>query len=412
MLGTLPPLRGISAYCAELVKALAETDAVNIEFISFRSLYPKMLYPGGNDEDTTMEMVAPEWVKHRRRIRWYNPLTWVCEGVGVKADVLHVQWWSWFLAPIFVTIAILFKLRGIPIVATIHNVLPHERGWYKRWLHASIFRLPDHFIVHSEANVRQLQAEYGIAQDRISIIPHGNIPLGTPTATGRQRIRKQFCFSEEDPVILAFGAIRPYKGLDVLLEAFATISSRLANARLMVVGKSWESWEPYRNQIRRLGISDKVGLHIDYVPTTEVADYFLAADLVVLPYRQFTSQTGIGAVALPFGKPLIVSDVGGLPDLVKNVDCIVPPDDPAALAKAILIALEEPERLRALGEDSKQLASEFQWGPISEKLLDVYRHILSPRTAKQPQDTRPQKTRFRDKTTKREPQQSLIHGHE
>ena len=114
------------------------------------------------------------------------------------------------------------------------------------------------------------------------------------------------------------------------------------------------------------------------MPARDVPDYFLAADLVVLPYRHFTSQTGVGTIALPLGKPLIVTDVGGLSELVKDADCVVPPNDPTALAAAITKVLEEPGRLEALSEDSKQLVKDFEWDSIAEKVTNVYQQYVKP----------------------------------
>ncbi|MGD9113136.1 MAG: glycosyl transferase family 1, partial [Desulfobacterales bacterium] len=151
MLGSFPPLRGLSSYCLEISLALAEY--VSIEFISFKRLYPRILYPGGGlKDDPTFPDTAHKRINIKRRLRWYNPLTWILEAVVVRSDLLHAQWWSLPLLPIYVCICGIFKLRGKPIILTVHNVLSHERSSIYKTASKVLFKLGNHFIVHTEKN--------------------------------------------------------------------------------------------------------------------------------------------------------------------------------------------------------------------------------------------------------------------
>ena len=265
MMGTLPPLRGISAYCSELALSVAAVQDVHVEFISFAALYPRLLYPGGASEDESFEMAESLNLNHRRRLRWYNPISWIVEGITVKADVLHVQWWSWVLAPVFLTVMLLFRLRRVPIMLTLHNLVPHEPSWIKRWLYRSVIRIATHYVVHSARNVTQMNEEYGITIDRATQIPHGILQVPKPHANARDSLRNRLGINEHQIVILFFGAIRPYKGIDILIDGFARVTQTRPACVLLVAGKPWVPWERYQRRIDDLGLSDRVFSCTDYI---------------------------------------------------------------------------------------------------------------------------------------------------
>ena len=148
MMGSFPPIRGLSSYCLEISQALA--GLVKIEFISFKRMYPQFLYPGGDlSNDPTFPEIDHSNIHVKRRMTWYNPLSWLAEGIATKADLLHAQWWSLPLVIIYGCVCLLFKLRGKPVVFTVHNVLCHDRSKLYRLASRLLFRLGDHFIVHT-----------------------------------------------------------------------------------------------------------------------------------------------------------------------------------------------------------------------------------------------------------------------
>lgn len=381
MLGSLPPLKGISAYCRELAANVASIPNVRVEFLSFASLYPGFLYPGGSSEDDTLPTPDLPSLHHRRRLRWWNPLSWIIEGF-TKGDVLHAQWWSWFLAPVFLTVITLFKLRRIPVVMTLHNVIPHERSKLKLWLHDVVLKRADHYVVHSNANRDELMSHYGVGADRISLIPHGTLSFTPPAPDAHRRIRRELNLADDQLVMLLFGAIRPYKGLDTLLAALKRVQDERPALRLLIAGKPWVPWEQFARQIEQMGLSDRVVAVPDFIPANQVSDYFAASDLAVLPYRQFSSQTGVGMTALNLAKPLIVTRVGSLPDLVKDPHCLVPPDDPDALAEAIRYATGSDRTLAKLSQDSAELAATFGFDRIAQQTVQMYRSLLEPRASR------------------------------
>jgi glycosyltransferase involved in cell wall biosynthesis len=180
--------------------------------------------------------------------------------------------------------------------------------------------------------------------------------------------------------VLLFGAIRSYKGLDVALRAFADLREKMPEVRLLIAGKPWENWASYDALIRSLGIAPIVGTDLRYIPAGEVAKFFLAADLVILPYRRFDAQSGVGAAALAFQKPLIVTDVGGLPDLVADRGSVVPPGDWKALAEKMGQCLSDSERLSKMVRNSARLREAASWTEIAKKTVPVYESVLGPKS--------------------------------
>ena len=375
MLGSFPPLRGISSYCLELASAVAEAGCT-VDFISFCAMYPRALYPGGDlADDSTFPDTIHRRLTVRRTLAWYNPLGWFAEGLINNADLLHAQWWSVPLAPIYFSLCQLFRLRKKPVVLTVHNVLPHEHSPLFFQLSRLLFTSADHFVVHSLRNRDQMVRYYGISPSAISLIPHGTLDFQVNSQADRIAIRASFGFSPQHRVVLLFGAIRPYKGIETAIRAFAHTAARVPSARLLIAGKPWQAWEPYADLIRHLSIQDRVLSVPAYIPAAEVHRYFAAADLVILPYRHFDSQSGVGGSAIAFRKPLIVSRVGGLLDLVLDDRAIVPPSDVEALSAAMNECLENDRRLLKLAKDADSVAKSLSWDAIARQTIDVYRQL-------------------------------------
>ncbi len=375
MLGSLPPIRGLSSYCLDLVLALL--DRLTIEFISFKALYPAALYPGDRlaDDETFPPLDHPA-LNVRRRLAWYNPLTWLTEAFGVRAELLHAQWWSLPLFPVYYLVCAGFRLRGRPVVITVHNVRPHERSPLYRLLSRLLFQLGDHLIVHTASARAQLCKYYGIAAGRVSVVPHGPLAFHVGQDMDRGRIRKELGFAPHQKVVLVFGAIRPYKGIDTALRAFARVSLNRPELRLLIAGRLWEKWEPYQQLIAKLKIESNVSTRLEYIPSGDVHRFFCAADMIVLPYRHFDSQSGVASTAVAFRKPMVVTNVGGLPDLVPDKRFVVPPDDPPALANAMDACLAAAARPDTLAADLESVARAIAGPVIADKTVAVYRSLV------------------------------------
>jgi glycosyltransferase involved in cell wall biosynthesis len=375
ILGSFPPLRALSNYCLGLSLALSEMG--RIEFISFKKIYPAFLYPGGDliDDDSFPEIKHPN-LRVWRRLTWYNPLSWISEGIFKDADLLHIQWWSVPLILVYLFVCLAFKLRRKPILCTIHNIHQHERSMASDLSSKLLFSLCDHFIVHAEANRRELIGNYRIDPEKVTVIPHGPLEFQMGDHSDHRQVKKEMGFDASNKVVLLFGAIRSYKGIDTSLKAFPRVLQKVPEARLLIGGKLWEDWDPYDRLIKDLNISANVKTFLRYIPSEKVCDYFNASDLVILPYHHFEAQSGVGATAIAFRKPMIVSDTGGLPELVMDSRSVIPPKDADALADAIISCLQDPSRLEQMSQDAEVIGKKISWPVIAEKTWAVYRRML------------------------------------
>lgn len=375
VLGTLPPIRAISSYCFELTQALS--SKCRVDFISFKKIYPAFLYPGGKPDDdyTYPESLEPN-VRIRRRLAWYNPFSWIIEGLTATGDLLHAQWWSMPLFPVYLAVCACFKLKNKPVIFTVHNVLSHEKSRIYLKLSQFLFRMGDHFIVHSQLNKQQMIDCYGIRDDQISIIPHGSLDLHIRPQIDRAIMKSRFGLSAHHKVILLFGAIRPYKGIDTAIRAFAEVVKIVPEARLLIAGRLWEDWARYKQLIQDFNIEKQVLTHLDYIPSGDVHQFFEVADLCIFPYHHFDSQSGAGAAALSFRKPMIVSNVGGLSELVKDRRFIVPPADPKALADAMSLCLQNATVLSGMASDADAISVKFAWPEIAKQTVTIYQRAL------------------------------------
>jgi glycosyltransferase involved in cell wall biosynthesis len=244
---------------------------------------------------------------------------------------------------------------------TVHNVKPHEKSRIKNLLNKSVIGLADKYIVHCEENKKLFLEDIRTNKD-IFVVPHGVEEIENPSIP-KEDLRKKYGLSLNDTVLLFFGNIREYKGLDILIKSLKDI-----DAKLIIAGKPWTKFEEAKS-IDKLKLNDKIKLFLDFNPNEVVAELFKISDLVILPYKEFEAASGAGTVALNFGKPLVVTDVGGLPELVKDKNVITKPNCVEDLTEKIEYALKN---LKKLESDSKEIALKFSWKSVAQKTLEVY----------------------------------------
>ena len=337
ILGTAYPMRGgMAHYAALLYEYLKKRHDVNV--ISFSLQYPKILFPGKTQEEpqeTQSEKTIQ--VSGNPLMNSINPFSWIKTAMYIiknKPDLLIFNYWMPFFAPCYGTITLLTKVfsKNIKIFYVCHNIIPHEKIFGTTLLTKYAFLAVDAGIVQSDS----------VEQEFVSLFPKKNFinsPHPVYTIFGdkpdKNSSKKELGVSEEK-IILFFGYIRQYKGLDILIEAMPEILKNV-NLRLMVVGESYEKNDKYLNMVEKLGLQNNVTLKTDYVPNDEVGKYFAASDVVILPYRSAT-QSGIVQIAYHFDKPVIVTNVGGLAEVVQEgkTGFIVEPNNPKKIAAAII----------------------------------------------------------------------------
>jgi glycosyltransferase involved in cell wall biosynthesis len=364
LVGPTHPYRGgISHFTAMLAREMSGAHDVHI--VSFSRLYPGFLFPGRTQFD---ESASPLTVESERVIDSINPFAWRRAADAVLAHdpgVVVFQWWHPFFAPAFRAMCNRIRRRSdARIVFLCHNVLPHESSPVDRVLTRWGLGGAHAFITQSHEDKRRLLAL--IPRATVVVHPHPTYTQFTVGRIDRDSARERLDISGR--VLLFFGLIRRYKGVDTLIDAFARVADEL-DATLLLVGEFYEDREPYEERIRAHGLTSRVRVVDRYVPDEEVGVYFSAADLVVLPYRSAT-QSGIAQTAFAFELPVVVSAVGGLPDVVREGETgyVVPPENPEAVAEAIRRFYLE-DRAGAMAAAIRADAYRFSWGGCAAAVL-------------------------------------------
>ncbi|HKO96207.1 MAG TPA: glycosyltransferase family 4 protein [Pyrinomonadaceae bacterium] len=324
IIGPAYPLRGgISHHVYYLTTELTKRGH-DVQVVSFRKLYPKLLFPGSTELDLSAAKLD---ANATRILSSLNPLTWLKAYNAVKAfspDLAVFQWWHSFFAPVIGTLARALQRVGIHCLLECHNVFPHERSPFDMGLVKFATRPIDAFITHSQKDRDDLLPFAGEKQIAVC-------PLPVPEHLSAEAVKER-----DGTTILFFGTIRKYKGLEVLLHALAKASATI-DCRLVVAGEFYESIEKYRSLISELGLDSRVTLENRYIANEEIAGIFDKADVLVLPYLSAT-QSAVARMALANGLPIIASNTGGLAEIVvDNVNGLLfPGGDANALADRII----------------------------------------------------------------------------
>ncbi len=363
MVSTLPPLVGISTYTVELLEALDRQCAG--EIFSFRKLYPASLYPG-QLYDFSAEEPHFQNIEVFKVIDWYNPATWIYPALKMNSPILHLQWWSPATGQVYYFLTMAARSRA-KIIMTVHNILPHEANLIYRGIWRVILRRADGYIVHSEKNREQLYELYPYTRDKkIAVIPHG---IPEKKRLDRSVSRKRLGIPDSAIVFLFFGTVREYKGIDVLIQAFKKVRG---DVYLVIAGKPWIDPEPY---VKLAEGAENIKFDLRLIPDEEVPYFLSAADLVVLPYRWFSSQSGVSSLAIGYGLPVVVSDAGGLPD-VADPEAVFLAEDIDGLAEKMQRFVDDPDFRKKLESTARKVKEEFSYKRVAEKTCEFYKEFI------------------------------------
>lgn len=335
IMGPAHPLRGggLTTFNHRLAAAFIE-QGHQCSLVSFSLQYPSFLFPGKSQYTTEP---APEGLSIRSLINSINPFNWLSVGRKLrreKPDLIVVRFWLPFMGPALGTILRRIKRnRHTKIVCLADNILPHERRPGDQPFTRYFLKACDAFVTMSETVLADLRRFEPAKPARLVLHPlYDNFGLPLTKEEARQVLE----LPVHEKIILFFGFIRAYKGLDLLLSAMTDSRIRAAGIKLLVAGEFYEEEKPYQDFIRENQLQDAVILRNAFIPDGDVRYYLSAADCVVQPYRSAT-QSGVTPLAYHFEKPMIVTDVGGLPSLVSHQKVgLVTPPHPKALADAIL----------------------------------------------------------------------------
>lgn len=373
ILGPAHPYRGGLASIMETMARVFLRRGCEVLVRTFTLQYPAWLFPG---KSQTVSTPPPGDLRIVRCVSTVNPFNWFRVGRAVRRerpDFVLLKYWTPFMAPCFGTVARLARRNGhTKVLCQIDNVEPHEHHFIDRPFNRYFLRSVDGFIYMSE-QVRRELAAYTDAPALFS--PH---PLfehfGSRVERGEACVRLGL-----DPACgyaLFFGLIRDYKGLDLLLDAWAKLrrEGRAAGKKLIVAGEFYTSPEPYLKQIAALGLQDEVILHDRFIPDAEVKYYFSAADCVVQPYKTAT-QSGVTQIAYQFCTPMIVTNVGGLAEIVPDgrVGYVCPPT-----AEGVADAIERiyaPGVLECFRENCVEERRRFSWEEMCSRIEELYNRV-------------------------------------
>lgn len=369
LLGPSYPYRGgIAHYMTLLAKELRRRRH-QVVFLGFTRQYPRWLYPGQTDLDPSQTALTEEYVRVLDSI---NPWTWMQTARRICREqpcLLILSWWTSFWTPAFWTVSSWVKRASTTAVLFIcHNVVEHETNLIKQFCTQSVLQTGDAFIVHSTQDHERLTT---ICPGRpIYQAFHPSYDPLAPVRPAREEARRNL--NVEGKVLLFFGFVRPYKGLEYAIRSLPLILSKY-RVTLIVAGEIWSGRREIKKLIGQLGLHEHVRLVDRYIANEEISLYFSAADLLLLPYVSAT-QSGIAQIAYAQEVPVVATRVGGLLDVVKHgqTGYLVEPASPTAIAEAVIDFFDHHRR-DSMIEQIKRERSRFTWEPIVQAIEAVGR---------------------------------------
>jgi glycosyltransferase involved in cell wall biosynthesis len=368
ILGPAHPFRsgGITTFNERLATEF-QNQGYEVTIYNFSLQYPAFLFPGKSQYSTEP---APAHLKILQKVNSINPFNWIKVGNELKRiqpDLIVVRYWLPLMGPALGTILRKVKKnRHTKVIAIIDNVIPHEKRPGDKLFTQYFLKPCDAFITMSEKVMKDLKS---IEPNKPAIQVAHPLYDNFGVAISKEEARKQLKIKNEELIILFFGFIRKYKGLDILLEAMSLLKSSIVHVKLLIAGEFYGDEKVYQQQIDELGIRDQLILKTYFITDSEVKNYFCAADVVIQPYRSAT-QSGVTPLAYHFEKPMIVTNVGALPDYVPHEKAgLVAEPRAASLAAAIerYFVLGEEYFLPQLREEKKK----YSWKVLTDEIVKL-----------------------------------------
>ena len=369
IIGPAFPLRGggMSTFNERMARAFMQAGHT-VSIYTFSLQYPSFLFPGTSQYSTE---AAPQGLDIKVLINSINPFNWIKVGNSIRKespDIIIVRYWLPFMGPCFGTILrIAKKNRHSKIVCIADNVIPHEKRPGDKAFTKYFIKPIDAFITMSEKVLADLKS---FTNAKATYIPH---PLydNFGEKISREMARANLAIGKESFVLLFFGFIRKYKGLDILLDAMALLKNKIPHLKLLIAGEFYDDKKQYEDQIKRLGIENDLILNTSFIADNDIKNYLCAANVVVQPYRNAT-QSGVTPLAYHFEIPMIVTNVGGLPSLVPdNIAGLIAEPNARSVAEKIEEFYNKGENhfLPGLKEEKKK----YTWDKMVNSILDAAR---------------------------------------
>lgn len=363
------PLRGGIASSSERLAYEFHQSGFEVVIVSFSLQYPNFLFPG---KTQFTDDPPPDNVRIETRLNSVNPLNWVMTGLYLKKlcpDLLIIRYWLPFMGPSLGTVARIAKSNKVTrVVALADNIIPHEKrpgdALFTRYFCKSV----NGFLVMSRS-VGEDAKKFGPGKP-VKYSPHP-IYDNYGKITDRQTSLSKLKLNDDFRYILFFGFIRDYKGLDILLEALADKRIGEMPVKLIVAGEFYGNKEKYTDLIKQHNLEDKVVMHNKFISNEDVKYYFGASDLVVQPYKSAT-QSGISQLAYHFEKPMVVTNVGGLPEIVEDGKVGYVVDVDANAVADAMVDFFENDRLEKMTEGVRENKDLFTWDKMVDAIEELF----------------------------------------
>lgn len=366
IIGPAHPLRGGLASFDERLTRQFQSDGFEATLFTFSLQYPGFLFPGTTQFSSEP---APTDININVCINSVNPFNWFIVGNKLRKlrpDIIVIRYWLPFMGPCLGTILRIAKLNKFTRnICIADNVIPHEKRPGDTLFTKYCFKTVDGFVTMSEKVLQDLKTFTNKPSQQIVHPLYDNFGA----ALDKSIARKHLGLNEADQIVLFFGFIRKYKGLDWLFDAMSILKTKGSKIKLLVAGEFYEDRKVYDDQIEQLGIPDSLILRTDFIQDSEVLYFLSAADFVIQPYKNAT-QSGVTPLAYHFEKPMLVTNVGGLPDLVPHEKVgIVAEPNPQAIADGI-------ERLYELGEEQffphlRREKAKYSWQVLTNTIVQL-----------------------------------------
>lgn len=372
ILGPAHPLRGGLASFNERLALQFQNEGHEVNLLTFSLQYPSLLFPGKTQFSTAP---APENLNIEVCVNSINPLNWIKIARKINKsqyDILIVRYWTPFMAPCLGSIAKWVQKKGkTKVICLVDNLIPHEKHFFDKLFTNYFVRGIDGFVTMSQSvfdDVLDLKI-----QKPITLTPHPMFD-NFGESKDRETALKTIDLDPEYRYFLYFGLIRGYKGLDLLLDAFAHPEFRKHKIKLIIAGEFYEDSAPYMAQIEKYNLADHLVMKTEFIPNDLVASYFCASDLVVLPYKDAT-QSGVTQIAYHFSKPMLVTNVGGLPEIVPHTICgyVVEPNI-ESITEALIDFLQN-EKKDSFDEGLEKEKERFQWDKMTNAFYQLKKEI-------------------------------------
>ena len=377
IVGTSWPYRGgLAAFNERLARQFME-EGHEVEIFTFTLQYPDFLFPGKTQYSDAPE---PDRLHIRRTLNSINPFSWFRTAREIRKagiELVVMKFWIPLMAPCLGTVARLSRRKGIRVVSVLDNVIPHETHFWDKWLIRYFVRSIDRFVAMSDS-VRQDCLRF-LPASRTNDVALTLHPLydnfGEPV--GKIQARKELCLPQDRTIFLFFGFIRDYKGLDLLMRAYARLMHHPSgighpHPLLVVAGEFYNNAQQYSDLEKELGLEGKIIWHTEFIPDDRVRYYFSAADLIVQPYKSAT-QSGVTQIAYHFEKPMLVTDVGGLAEIVPDgrvgYVCKVDEND-IADALGRFAAMDPVAREQAFTQNIRTEKQKYAWSGMTRVILN------------------------------------------